>query len=102
MRNPNPVSIRAQLNAYYAQQGLTAKEMRKAIQHDMRRIAVYVKRDNPGGIAVHGYQKLRARLAERGMGISGAFIFCDVKEGMHYWANREVGFDMYGPECSKC
>lgn len=91
MRNPNPVTIRGQLNAYYARQGLTAKEMRKAIQHDMRRIAVYVKRDKPVSIKNHGYEAVRNDLASAGLGIAGAFLFDDLKEGLWYWIDRAGG-----------
>jgi hypothetical protein len=88
MRNPNPVTIRGQLNAYYARQGLTAKEMRKAIQHDMRRIAVYVKRDNAWAIKIQGYEKTRKMHADIGLGIAGTVLFADTKEGVKYWSDR--------------
>lgn len=95
MRNPNPVTIRGQLNAYYDAQGLDAKSKRKAIQHDMRRIAFYVKRDKPSTIEVHGYAYTRAEMARVGLGIAGAFLFHDIKEGPEYWANRAAGFDAF-------
>lgn len=68
------MSIKKQLSAYYAAQGLTGKHRRKAMQYDMKAVRKNTK-------AFHGYARPVHVLG-------AAFIFKDSPEGQQYWARR--------------
>lgn len=73
------MSIKKQLSAYYAKQGLTGKHRRKAMQYDMKAVRKNIK-------AYHG--PYASSVHELG----AAFLFKDAPEGHTYWARRAYGW----------
>lgn len=86
MRNPNPISPRKQLQAFYAAQGLTRQEARKPVAHDMRRIREEFSSNARCVIAEHGFSEAWELCSY--CGIAGLIIFRFTKEGAEYWAPR--------------
>lgn len=71
------MSIKKQVQAFYAKQGLQGKHLRKAIQWDLRRIrrlakqwAYFIGTDRHGD------------------NIADAFVWEDTREGFDYWCAR--------------
>lgn len=67
------MSIKKQLAAFYAKQGLTGKHRRKAMQYDMKAVNTAIRT-----------QSVRYRCPY----LSGAFSFKKTVEGHRYWAVR--------------
>lgn len=88
--NPNPTTPRKQLRAFYARQGLTGKQLRSAMKHDLRQVRRYAI-DNARNV----YPGLSdAQIFRRcnlvGMGIRSMFLLCETKEGVSYWRERSA------------
>lgn len=66
------MSIKKQLQEFYAQQGLEGKHLRKAIQWDMKAVSANRKAEN---------------LPARGS-ILVAFTWSKTPQGVHYWSAR--------------
>lgn len=62
-----PKTVKHELRAFYAQQGLTGKHLRKAMAYDLRRVRKY--RSMPGRLM-------------------SAFSWMQTSEGGRYWAAR--------------
>lgn len=86
MQNPQPISPRKQLSAFYKAQGLQGKQARKAIQADMRRVRELFRSENEMRIAELGFEGAWYRSASSG--IAGLFSFMRAREGITYWADR--------------
>ena len=65
------MSIKQQLRAYYAKQGLTGKHLRKALQYDMKAAGRNKAPGNPGLDLIH------------------AFRWSVSPQGHGYWNNRQ-------------
>lgn len=64
------MSIKQELRAYYAKQGLTGKHLRKALQWDMKAVS---RNKAPWN---------------RGLSLSSAFVWGESPPGHLYWMNR--------------
>lgn len=75
------MSIKKQLQKYYAKQGLTGKHLRKAIQWDMKAVSAETKRKVVAGLRVKGWKPT---------------VLMDLHWGsmpqpkLQYWAHRDV------------
>ena len=67
------MSIKKQLAAYYAKQGLTGKHRRKAMQYDMKAVRENIKACSCGS---------------RQPTLSSSFIFRRAPQGERYWYRR--------------
>lgn len=65
------MSIKQELRAYYAKQGLTGKHLRKALQWDMKAVARNKAPFN------------------RGRSLSSAFVWIKSPQGHLYWMHRD-------------
>lgn len=71
--------IKNELRAFYANQGLTGKHLRKALRHDMKAVARNIQ--------------TQGRTVVSDTGLTRAFGWDHSPEGMSYWALRSVGFN---------
>ena len=86
MRNPQPISPRKQLSAYYKAQGFTGQRARKAVRDDMRRVRELFRRSSSAYIAIVGFERAWYNCAH--MGIAGLFMLSESREGFDYWYDR--------------
>jgi len=86
LRNPNPISPRKQLSAYYKAQGFTGQRARKAVRDDMRRVRELFREQNASCILDRGEAEAWEIASQSG--IAGIFVFCITREGIDYWAPR--------------
>lgn len=95
MRNPNPITPRKQLSVFYARQGLTGKQLRSAMRHDLRQVRKYAVEHCAAGIRrVYGAaltdKQVFMHCNSSGVGIGGMFLFSSTREGWAYWEARSI------------
>lgn len=78
MNRPN-AGIKNELRAFYANQGLTGKHLRKALRHDMKAAARNIQ--------------AQGRTVVSDIALVHSFGWDQSPEGLTYWAMRSVGLN---------
>lgn len=76
MRNPKPITAKAQLRAYHARQGLQGQAHRHAVRADMKLV-----RQN---CTPEDFDQCH----RDGMGMDAMFVFSLAPQGAEYWRKR--------------
>lgn len=78
------MSVKQQLSAFYVEQGLTGKHLRKAMQWDMRQVRKEIQRKRQGWAGPNFVPHSLMDLSWRSMASTCRF----------YWVHRDMGFSI--------